>query len=98
MARLSRKLSYPSTTCGSLTNLGHRHARCFGGSLAPPPQDPLYLPLRQTPVLRYDDSSNGSIDDDEHGGDAPDVVHELGRCVAARALKSGGCCGGEGVW
>jgi hypothetical protein len=50
------------------------------------------------PVLRYDDSSNGSIDDDEHGGGAPDVVHELGGCVAARALKSGGCCGGEVVW
>ena len=69
--------------------------------MTPPPpknQDPLYLPLRQTPVLRYDDSSNGSIDDDEHGGGAPDVVHELGGCVAARALKSGGCCGGEVVW
>jgi len=57
------------------------------------------LPLRQTPVLRYDDSSDGSIDDDDRGGGAPGVVHELvGRCVAAHALKSGGCCGGEVVW
>ena len=97
MARLSRSSSHASTTCASLTNLGHRHSR-FGGLSTPhPPQDPLNFQPRQTTIHRYDDSSNGSIDDDEHGGVAPDVVHELGRCVPARALKSSGYCGGEVV-
>ena len=34
------------------------------GSRFPTPQDPLYLPLRHTTIRRYDDSSNGGIDDD----------------------------------
>ena len=63
-----------------------------------PPQVPLYLPLRHATIRRHDDSSNGGIDDDEHGCGAPDVVHELGRCVPARVLKSDGYCGGEVVW
>ena len=68
---------------------------------APPPRastaKTLKLILYNFRPERYDDSSNGSIDDDEHGGVAPDVVHELGRCVPARALKSSGYCGGEVV-
>ena len=68
VARLSRSSSHASATCASLTNLGHRHSR-FGGLSTPhPPQDPLDFQPRQTTIHRYDDSSNGSIDDDEHGG------------------------------
>jgi hypothetical protein len=81
-----------------LTDQPGTQAFTFWGSLdSTPPQDPLNFQPRQTTIHRYDDSSNGSIDDDEHGGVAPDVVHELGRCVPARALKSSGYCGGEVV-
>ena len=41
VARLSRSSSHASTTCASLTNLGHRHSR-FGGLSTPhPPKTPL---------------------------------------------------------
>jgi hypothetical protein len=41
VARLSRSSSHVSTTCASLTNLGHRHSR-FGGLSTPhPPKTPL---------------------------------------------------------